>query len=399
MRKAIVRNNMILLLSALMLFFIIAFFSLYVFESRQEKSFMSYLLKEVETEYQAYSASPLAFVSMYEGSTTRVTILDDEGFVLADSKDAAVGQDKSQRPEIEDIGSVYKRTSDTIGIELLYMAKELENGQYLRVSIPLESQTNVFRNVILIIGVSGFLIAGIYYIGVNKVNRHILLPFEKIKKGMVDLNEGDYQMIRLDDKYQDINDIIHKMNLVNLSTSKYLNQVESYQMRLNTILNELQQAVLLFDQTENLAYYNKDSKELFGPLLTADKKALVVVNAAVTIAYDLSKIEFTLDEDKRTLHINKIPEPEINLNPDFEYYDVTADYLNPFEAGDYNTIKNNVKASLMKKVEASTLRTNAENRLLSELQDFYLLTNSMGWILLYEDERVENDFDQLMFKD
>ena len=66
---------------------------------------------------------------------------------------------------------------------------------------------------------------------------------------------------------------------------------------------------------------------------------------------------------------------------------------------DYNTIKNNVKASLMKKVEASTLRTNAENRLLSELQDFYLLTNSMGWILLYEDERVENDFDQLMFKD
>ena len=146
-------------------------------------------------------------------------------------------------------------------------------------------------------------------------------------------------------------------------------------------------------------YNYKDSKELFGPLLTADKKALVVVNAAVTIAYDLSKIEFTLDEDKRTLHINKIPEPEINLNPDFEYYDVTADYLNPFEAGDYNTIKNNVKASLMKKVEASTLRTNAENRLLSELQDFYLLTNSMGWILLYEDERVENDFDQLMFKD
>lgn len=144
-------------------------------------------------------------------------------------------------------------------------------------------------------------------------------------------------------------------------------------------------------------YNYKDSKELFGPLVTADKKALVVVNASVTIGYDLSKIEFTLDEEKRTLHINKIPEPEINLNPDFEYYDVTADYLNPFDAGDYNQIKRNVNTSLLKKVENSSLKTNAKNRLLSELQKFYILTNSMGWQLFYEGEPV-TDFNQVQLK-
>ncbi|WP_281541094.1 DUF4230 domain-containing protein [Maribacter aestuarii] len=146
-------------------------------------------------------------------------------------------------------------------------------------------------------------------------------------------------------------------------------------------------------------YNYKDSKELFGPLLRADKKALVVVNADVTIAYDLSKIEFRLDEENRTLHIDYIPEPEISLNPDFEYYDVTADYLNPFDAGDYNTIKRNVKASLMKKVEASSLKTNAQNRLLSELQKFYLLTNSMGWTLVYDNEVVKKDFHELFIND
>jgi hypothetical protein len=145
-------------------------------------------------------------------------------------------------------------------------------------------------------------------------------------------------------------------------------------------------------------YNYKDSKELFGPLLTADKKALVVVNAAVTIGYDLSKIEFTVDEEKRTLHIDKIPEPEITLNPDFEYYDVTADYLNPFEAKDYNAIKNNVKASLLKKVEASTLKTNAKNRLLSELQQFYVLTNSLGWTLTYQDKEIDEDFYPILLK-
>lgn len=137
-------------------------------------------------------------------------------------------------------------------------------------------------------------------------------------------------------------------------------------------------------------YNYKDSQELFGPLITADKKALVVVNAEVTVAYDLSKIDFEVDEENKTLHVKSIPEPEIKINPDFEYYDVTADYLNQFNAADYNKIKKNVNASLMKKVEASTLKSNAKNRLISELSKFYVLTNSMNWKLVYSNKSIEN---------
>jgi len=137
-------------------------------------------------------------------------------------------------------------------------------------------------------------------------------------------------------------------------------------------------------------YNYKDSKELFGPLITAHKKALVVVNADVSIAYDLSKINYEVDEKSKVLTITRIPEPEIKISPDFEYYDVTADYLNPFNAGDYNAIKRNVNASLMKKIEASSLRSNSENRLVSELSRILVLTNTMGWTLVYNDIPLEN---------
>lgn len=146
-------------------------------------------------------------------------------------------------------------------------------------------------------------------------------------------------------------------------------------------------------------YNYKDSYQLFGPLVTADKKALVVVNAEVTVAYDLSKIDFEVDEPNRTLHIKSIPQPEIKINPDFEYYDVTADYLNQFNASDYNKIKKNVTTSLMKKVEASNLKSNAQNRLLSELSKFYILTNSMGWTLVYNDEIVNQNLNELIILD
>ncbi|SFW64579.1 DUF4230 domain-containing protein [Cellulophaga fucicola] len=168
----------------------------------------------------------------------------------------------------------------------------------------------------------------------------------------------------------------------------------------NSILQE--NSMLIQQQIQNVTklivteghfaevYNYKDSQQLFGPLITAEKKALVVVNADVTVAYDLSKIDFEVDEENRILILKKIPEPEIKVYPDYEYYDVTADFLNQFDASDYNKIKKNVKASLLKKVENSSLKTNAKNRLLSELSKFYVLTNSLGWTLQYNETPIKN---------
>ncbi|WP_335977521.1 DUF4230 domain-containing protein [Gaetbulibacter jejuensis] len=140
--------------------------------------------------------------------------------------------------------------------------------------------------------------------------------------------------------------------------------------------------------SEVFSYEN--SKRMFGDLIEVEKKALVVVNADVTIAYDLSKIEYNIDETTKTLQILTIPKEEIKINPDFEYYDIQADYLNPFEAKDYNEIKKTVRQQLMKKIEASDLKSNAQNRLLSELSKFYILTNSLGWTLEYNQTPIES---------
>lgn len=126
----------------------------------------------------------------------------------------------------------------------------------------------------------------------------------------------------------------------------------------------------------------KDSKQIFN-LVEANKKALVVINAKVTIAYDLRALETEVDPENRTITIKKIPAPEININPDIEYYDVSQDYLNQFEASDYNKIKKRVMASVKKKVETSELPGNAQNRLLAELANIYVVTNTLGWTLQY----------------
>jgi hypothetical protein len=140
--------------------------------------------------------------------------------------------------------------------------------------------------------------------------------------------------------------------------------------------------------SEVFSYEN--SKLIFGDLFEAEKKALVVVNADVAVSYDLSKLQYNVDETTKTLQILSIPEEEIKISPDFEYYDIQADYLNPFEAKDYNDIKKTVRQQLMKKIESSDLKSNAQNRLLSELSKFFILTNSLGWKLKYNETPVES---------
>lgn len=145
-------------------------------------------------------------------------------------------------------------------------------------------------------------------------------------------------------------------------------------------------------------YTYSDTKNLLMGLVDSKKKALVVANAQASISYDLSKIKAEIIPESKTVLITEIPQPELKINPNIEYYDVTFEYLNPFEAEDYNEIKKRVTALLREKIEASSLRTNAENRLISELQKIYILTNSMGWKLQYSEKRIntENDFDGLI---
>jgi len=137
-------------------------------------------------------------------------------------------------------------------------------------------------------------------------------------------------------------------------------------------------------------YSFKDSKRFYLDVFSARKKALIVVNAEVTIAYDLSKLKTEVNPETKTVTITYIPDEEISINPNIQYYDVTQDYLNQFEAADYNKIQKRIQKSLMGKIEKSSLKSNSKNRLVSELQKIYILTNSMGWTLEYDGSQIKS---------
>ena len=125
-------------------------------------------------------------------------------------------------------------------------------------------------------------------------------------------------------------------------------------------------------------------------LISFEKKALIVVNADVTVAYDLRQMKYDIDEEEKTITILNIPAAEIKISPDIQFYNVDQSRMNPFTGDDYNKINKSVRASRAKKIDKSTLKSNAQNRLISELSKILILTNTMGWKLQYHGKTVNN---------
>ncbi|WP_267739986.1 DUF4230 domain-containing protein [Myroides injenensis] len=142
----------------------------------------------------------------------------------------------------------------------------------------------------------------------------------------------------------------------------------------------------------------KDQQKYFLNLISFDKKAVVIVNAKATIGYDMSQLKYQIDEKNKVIQLISIPEAEVNIYPDYKIYDVEQSTFNPFVGDDYNKINKKIRRDIEDKIEKSTLKANAENRLISELSKILILTNSMGWQLQYNGSVIESDTDFSMIE-
>ncbi len=135
----------------------------------------------------------------------------------------------------------------------------------------------------------------------------------------------------------------------------------------------------------------KDQKKYIMDLVTFEKKALVVINADVTVSFDLSKVTYDIDATNKILTITNIPDEEIKIYPEIKFYDVEQSNLNEFKGDDYNKISKIARENLTKKIDKSSLKTNAKNRLVSELSKILLVTHTLGWSVQYKGQNITSE--------
>lgn len=178
-----------------------------------------------------------------------------------------------------------------------------------------------------------------------------------------------------------------------------------FQKSKEEVLDIKPESVIIQEQLKNVSklvvneaklsqvYTYKDQKGYIMDMFKFDKKAVVIVNADVQISYDLSKIKYEIDEEKKIVKITSIPEQEVKVYPEIKILDIKDSTFNTFEGNDYNKVTAKIKSEFMNKINTSTIKINSKDRLISELGKFLVVTQALGWTLQYEDTQINAQTD------
>jgi len=112
------------------------------------------------------------------------------------------------------------------------------------------------------------------------------------------------------------------------------------------------------------------------------KKALIKVNAVVSVGYDFEKMKFLTDEQNHIIRISNFPEPEIlSIDHDLEYYDLTEGTFNQFSDKELSKLNANAKEF----IEAKALQTEVVTISEEQKEELMVLLSAIlevsGWQL------------------
>jgi hypothetical protein len=126
-------------------------------------------------------------------------------------------------------------------------------------------------------------------------------------------------------------------------------------------------------------YNYKEADKYFYDLIQFEKKAFLLVKGKASVSYDLTKMEYQVDEATKTITLINMPAPQISVEPEIKYYDLQESTFNAFGTDDYNKLNARAVAKLKEKVEKSDLKSMARKELESTLNDLQIVGKELGW--------------------
>ncbi len=139
--------------------------------------------------------------------------------------------------------------------------------------------------------------------------------------------------------------------------------------------------MIVAEQMFSDVYSHKNSVYVPGlkDYFSFDKKVLFLVNAKVQATYDLKKLEIKVDEENKTIFIQKVPELELEVFPDVSIYDMDQSRFNTFQKDELNEIKKRAVEHIEKTIDRKKLEEEAHKQLIENLGDLYQLAKAYDW--------------------
>jgi two-component system phosphate regulon sensor histidine kinase PhoR len=224
-----------------------------------------------------------------EGIDARVTIIAVDGTVLGDSQeDPSTMENHATRPEVRDalqsgIGESI-RYSTTLGVRMMYLAVPITNQSDVagvaRVALPLVAVQTSVNHVILIIGLAMAGTTVVAIMAAALIARATTRPIREMTKASRKIAGGELGPKIPISSRDETAQLAQAFNEMSLNLSKLVGDISTEKTKLQTILSNMADAVMMVDVEGKVVLGNRATERLFNVREkdAIDKPLIEVVN-------------------------------------------------------------------------------------------------------------------------
>lgn len=256
-RKLILTNTVIVTLS-LLLMLVISILVINNVDNDQTYSKARNYLSYASETYNGSNERDISSNLNIIDSNIRVTFVNSDGMVIYDSSNLEIDDNHLERDEIKNPGVIYKRYSDTLKQNMLYVASFIDDYNiYVRISIP-TSRINTTTSTYLAVGfILLFVILALSTTSILYFTKKTIDPINLSVKELAKISGKDIAN-------PDIDDIADIISSTNLSINDKIRKIELEKDKLKDVLNEISNGIILLDSRANIGIINNKALEIFG---------------------------------------------------------------------------------------------------------------------------------------
>lgn len=246
---------------------------------------------------QVDALNPLAY-----NDHTRLTVIDVDGNVLADSGEDGILENHKSREEVKQAlsdGVGYAtRYSSTVGRNMLYVAL-YNNGRIVRLSLPYDGIFDNLPTLIKPLGIGAGISLIVAMVLSKRFSNTLTAPIQDINTQITKMK--DYRELVFDDyKYDEFNIIASKLEEQASTIHATMKKLKDEQIKINGILNQMKEGFILLDSDLNVLMVNRKAQELYNNTIKLN-------NSIKDFIFDFKIIDIldNLGEEQQRVEIEK----------------------------------------------------------------------------------------------
>ncbi len=254
----------LLMTSLLIVLYLAISFTLTNYVNRRQSAYMlDIVLDDTLVAYNYKTVSDEVFVTQFQNSNKRISIITAEGITIADSMRISTSGNQSNYPEIKNLGRAYTRYSETLNLNLMYIANRAANGNYVRVAIVMDENIALNTQTIAILIIISLGILGLSVGSYKKISDTFMKPIHDIAVSVKSIKDGHYQWVMPATQYDEINELLREINGVNESIVRNIHNLNEKEELLSILVKHMDQGILLVGSDQSIIFYNELAQKWF----------------------------------------------------------------------------------------------------------------------------------------